>query len=196
MSHDSHMWMSHDSHIWMSHVTHMWMSLGPQIWMSHVTHMNESCHKYAWVMSQIWNESCHKYEWVVSHIWMRRVTHIDKPRHTREWVMSHKWARHVTTEVWKHIFFVGKFDIIHELWRMQTSHVHINGSCHTYEWVMCDLRTCNRQYFWVQFSEVNINLYSPKRTSSIFNMLWFCERTPHAMQWYVYNMHWSTENIN
>jgi len=53
--------------------------------MSHVTDMNESCHRYEWVMSQIWmshvtdmNESCHRYEWDMSQIWMSHVADMNE----------------------------------------------------------------------------------------------------------------------
>jgi len=65
--------------------------------------MNESCHKYAWVMSHIWrshvtytNESCHAYEGVMSHIRMSHVTHMNESCHTYKWVISHIRMSHVT----------------------------------------------------------------------------------------------------
>jgi len=178
-------WMSHGTHInmniwiWISHIVQyewfMW-----HIWMNHVTHVKESCHNVschanAWVMSHIcmshdthMNESCHTCVTHLIHtstfcctgwrrcigclklqvIFRRRPTHYrallremtnkDKASYgssppcnapvTYEGVMSHIWMSHV---------------------------IHMNESCHTYEWVMphinesCHIWMVHATYEWV-----------------------------------------------
>jgi len=79
------------------------------IWMRDVAHVNESCHKYEWVMSQIWmshvshinevshmNESHHTYEWVMSRMWMSHVPHVNESCPACEWGISHIWMSRVT----------------------------------------------------------------------------------------------------
>jgi len=110
----------------------------PRISLSHVTHINESCRTYEWVKSHIWtshvthiNETCHTYQWVMSPISMSYVTHINQT-----------YPTHLQREL------NGRYACIREAccdmgllssrrWTACARHVtHVNGSCHTYEYVM------------------------------------------------------------
>jgi len=114
-----------------SHVTDM--SESWHTWMRHVTHMNESCHRFDWVMSQIWvstymNKSCYRYECVMSQILIRHVTHL----------MSHIWTSRSTM---RHVAHMQDSCLMYEwlwshIWMSMVS--HMKGLYHTYEWVMPD----------------------------------------------------------
>jgi len=117
-------------------------SCGCRFIQCHVTHMNESCHPL--------NESCHTYEWVMAHIWMCHFRHMNESCHTYEWVWSYIWMSYVTqcrfftrknlvgvVSLKRHPQGWMKLEWSWMTLKRRMSHVtHMNGSCHTYEWVM------------------------------------------------------------
>jgi len=106
-------------------------------------------------MSHTYEKSCHTSEWVMSHIRMSHVTRHNESCHTYEWVMSHIQMSHGPEEDLHHFLLqIAVHDGMN-----QSGHVHsrvmshMNGShiwmshvtlksksCHTYEWVMSNIR--------------------------------------------------------
>jgi len=137
----SHIWMSHVSHV--THITihqvyvfHTYESVTPHVRMSHVAHTTQSRHTYKWDVSHV----TETYEWVMSPTWPRHMnesclthdrdiwmSHVSHMTETYEWVMSHTWLTSTMSSL-----------CVSHRWMRHAAHT--NGSCHTCEWVMQDIR--------------------------------------------------------